>query len=270
MQLTFEGVFRGNAGGRVSVWITVFLSLVHIGSIADMIEATSGSRPLNDVLHLYTCCSYLLSVWLFAHEHSAFHYCLVLGSYSGFANTRIIVGLLKHLPLLLLQVLFAVLLGLTSQGHRFLMLDALLSAYLLAVALPVAKKKSGSNKGLFDVANILAIRFVFSHPMFGELRQAHSCVIVFALLIQKLMDGKLVRKTHMPPLTRGIGDMAKFYYSAFIPTVKKFRTLGSPLRESLNLSTVPAARSKDRRATTGENAGTPVLLGSTSSKQGPK
>merc|ERR1712113_1112695 len=151
----------------------------------------------------------------------------------------VIVGALKYLPLWALQVLFALLLALTSQGQHFLVLDAVLTAYLVAVALPIAKKDSQPKKALFDIANILAIRLVFSHPMFGMVRSAQPVLVSLALVAQKLMDWNLVQKIQVPSVSGAIGNLAHSYYSTLIPTVKTFRTLRSKMRDSLMLPSIP-------------------------------
>jgi len=233
VQMVYFRVSGSDSSGLVKN-ITFFMSLIHVVTIMDMSQATSGSLPFNVVMHYYTCTAYVRSLWQFALEDSYLNYGLVLGSYSGFANTRLIVILFTHLPLRVIQVLFIFLLGFMNQ--RFNVLEASLTAYLVGIAIPAEKKAHKPTKNSFDIAHILAVRLVFSHHSLGVVRDVLPVLISLTLLVQKLMDAGLMRKVHVPSISRAIDACVLSYQRNAVPIVKRFRGLASGMREKLVMS----------------------------------
>jgi hypothetical protein len=226
------------------------LSVLHIITIWDMLGSTSGSRTLNELMHLYTCTIYVAALVNCIREPSSSSRSILLCVYSGFANTRLAVLILGSLPTLVIQTVFGLVMAAMPNSDGFL--GAILTAYMLGPALLQGKKAQGLKT--FDIFHLYTFRLTLYHSKLGFVCRPMTPILIFFILLQLAEDSGLVTPWNLSLSARPILSMVlkklkhllghksqlhKVSKWAAIRALVKFCGLDSPVRNA-NAGPTPA------------------------------
>jgi len=216
----------------VSTLAIVIFSALHIMTIADLSNSTSGSRPLNELMHLYTCVIYIAALQAYASEPNQKHFSLLLCVYSGFANTRTVTYICKTLPTTVVQC--GAIFMMTSAEHSGGFLGALLTTYIAGIIIPEGKSARGTLR-TFDTSHLISFRCSLYHPEMPLVCSPMNHILLTLIILQIMTSNGLMDKIYPRVLLRMPLKKIKqsFTVTSDLHSEMKVETLAEKMSDSI-------------------------------------